>query len=331
MKIAVIGAGLVGERHARIAARRGVLACLIDPEPRPDLCAELGVPQLDTPPADTDGAIVATPNQTHAAVAVPLLRRGIPCLIEKPIAATTQDARLIVAAERETGTPVLVGYHRRHNPIIARAKELISSGQIGRLTVVDAKFWLMKPEEYFDQTWRRQKGAGPIFINLTHDLDLLRHLVGDIEDVSAFTSSAVRGFEVEDSAAILIRFENGALGTVTVSDTTPSPLSWELTSAENPAYPHIPGAVAYSIGGTLGTLTLPDLTLWQHPGAQGWWEPLEGASHAVSPADALDLQFDHFLDICRGAARPFVTAREGLKSLEVVEAVIAAARRTYSD
>ncbi|MEM1233725.1 MAG: Gfo/Idh/MocA family oxidoreductase [Pseudomonadota bacterium] len=326
MKIAVIGAGLVGERHARLAARKGVLSCLVDPVPRSELCAELGVPQLDQAPDGIDGAIIATPNTSHAQVTLPLLARGVPCLVEKPIAAASEDARRIVEAERATGTPVLVGYHRRHNPIIARAKDIISSGQIGRLTVVDAKFWLVKPSTYFDQTWRTQAGAGPIFINLTHDLDVLRHLVGEIEDVQAFTSNSVQGFEVEDSAAILLRFANGALGTVTVSDATPAPLSWEFTSGENPAYPHIPGA-AYAIGGTKGTLTLPDLTLWQHPKEQSWWAPIEGTSLCVDAEDALDIQFDHFLDVCRGAIRPAVSAIEGLKSLEVVEAVIAAAQR----
>lgn len=322
MSIAIVGAGLVGERHARLAARKGVLGCLVDPVPRPDLAAELGVPQLDTPPEGTTGAIIATPNHTHAEATLPLLARGIPCLVEKPLAGTSADARRIVEAEARTGTPVLVGYHRRHNPIITRAKEIIDAGTLGRLTVIDAKFWLVKPADYFDQTWRTKAGAGPIYINLTHDLDLLRHLVGDIAEIRSMTSNAVRGFEVEDSAAILIRFESGALGTVTVSDTTPAPLSWEFTAGENPAYPHVPGP-AYAIGGTKGTLTVPDLTLWQHPGEQSWWAPIEGTHQEVTPSDALDLQMDHFLDVCRGRAQPKVSALEGLKSLEAVEAVIA--------
>ncbi|MCH2077272.1 MAG: Gfo/Idh/MocA family oxidoreductase [Rhodobacteraceae bacterium] len=323
MKIAIIGAGLVGERHARLAIKKGCLGCIVDPVPRPELAAELGTVQLDEVPDDIEGAIIATPNQTHAQVSIPLLERGIPCLVEKPIAATTADAKLIVEAERRTGTPVLVGYHRRHHPAVARAKEVVSAGTLGQLTVIDAKFWLIKPAHYFTQTWRTREGAGPIYINLTHDLDVLRHLVGDIEEIKAFGSNAIRGFEVEDSAAIVMRFKNGALGTVTVSDTTVAPLSWEFTSGENAAYPNVPGP-AYSIGGTKGTISIPDLTLWQHPAEQSWWAPIEGTSLSVSTADALDLQLDHFLNVCAGREKPKVQAIEGFKSLEAVERVMEA-------
>ena len=323
-KLAVIGAGLVGERHTRLAAARGVLSCLIDPVDRGALAEELGVahhPALT--PGLQDGieaAIVATPNHTHADVAVPLLEAGIPCLIEKPIAATRADAERIVAAQKASGTPCLVGYHRRHNPITQRAKEVIASGRLGRLTVVDAKFWLVKPDDYFDEAWRRESGAGPVFINLTHDIDLLRHLVGDIAAVHAAQSHAVRKYEVEDCAAILLRFAHGALGTVTVSDATPAPFSWEFTAGENPAYPHVAGA-AYAIGGTKATLTLPDLTLWHHPGAQSWWAPISKENLALEPADALAVQFNHFLDGVAGRAAPAVTGEDGLASRAAVLAI----------
>ena len=69
-----------------------------------------------------------------------------------------------------------------------------------------------KPEDYFEAAWRRQSGGGPLLINLVHDLDVLRHLVGEIESVRAFTSSATRGFEVEDTASVAIRFASGVLG-----------------------------------------------------------------------------------------------------------------------
>ena len=78
-------------------------------------------------------------------------------------------------------------------------------------------------------------GAGPVLVNLIHDIDLLRFLCGPITSVRALMSNAVRRNPVEETAGILLGFASGAIGTVTVSDAVPAPWSWELTAGENPA------------------------------------------------------------------------------------------------
>ncbi len=116
-------------------------------------------------------------------------------------------------------------------------KDIIDSGRLGQVLVVNAMFWLFKPDDYFDIEWRRQAGAGPIFLNLIHDIDNLRYLFGDISAVQARESNAVRGNAVEETAVILIEFENGVLATASVSDAVVAPWSWEMTTGENPVYP----------------------------------------------------------------------------------------------
>lgn len=105
------------------------------------------------------------------------------------------------------------------------------------MTAIQGTCWLYKPDAYFDVTWRSQPGRGPVFLNLIYDVDTMLHLFGNASSVQATTSNQVRGSAVEDTAAILLRFVNGVLGTLTVSDTTVSPWSWETTSRKNPAYP----------------------------------------------------------------------------------------------
>jgi len=276
------------------------------------------------PAGRLDGMILATPNALHVPGGLACVGMGLPMLVEKPVATTVAEARALIDAAEAAGVPILTGHHRRHNPLIAKAKTMIEDGRLGRLVSVQAQFWLRKPDDYFDSLWRREAGAGPVFINLIHDIDLLRHLVGDVVAVQAVESHAARGFDVEDSAVILLEFANGALGTVNVSDTIPAPWSWELTAGENPAYPATDQS-CYLIGGTEGALDLPRLRLWRHEGRQGWWEPLAATIHPHDRADPLLVQIAHFADVIRGKAKPLVSGREGMKTLQVIEAVKAAA------
>ncbi|MGT2439683.1 Gfo/Idh/MocA family protein [Bradyrhizobium betae] len=104
-----------------------------------------------------------------------------------------------------TGIPMLVGHHRRHNPIIKSARETVASGKLGQLTAVVGLWLLKKPDDYFEVAWRREQGGGPLLINLIHDIDNLRFICGEIVEVQALTSNKVRGFAVEDTAALLLR------------------------------------------------------------------------------------------------------------------------------
>nr|WP_255569771.1 Gfo/Idh/MocA family oxidoreductase [Actibacterium sp. 188UL27-1] len=218
----------------------------------------------------------------------------------------------------------MVGHHRRHNPIIAAARATIQNGDLGQIVSVHAQFWLYKPDEYFDVDWRTQIGAGPVFINLIHDIDLLRHLCGDITSVQARQSSVTRRHAVEDTAVILLEFAKGALGTVNVSDSIVAPWSWEMTAAENPAYPATK-ATCYTIGGTHGSLSVPDLGLWQHPETRSWWAPIAAKQVSHSAEDPLHRQHDHFCAVIRGTEAPLVSGAEGLATLRVIEAIKEAA------
>jgi len=330
-RLAVVGAGLIGLRHiAAIAAAAGAtLAAVIDPaSAAPEIAARAGVawfPSLeDMPEAVADGIILATPNTLHVTGGLAAIARGLPVLVEKPIATDLAGARVLVEAGEAAGVPVLTGHHRRYNPLIVAAKSMIESGRIGKPVSVNGMFWLAKPDDYFDVAWRRELGAGPVFVNLIHDIDLLRHLVGEVVSVQAQTANSARGHAVEETAVVLLEFANGALGTVNISDTIPAPWSWELTSGENPAYPPTDQA-CYMIGGTEGALELPRLRLWRHEGKRSWWSPIVAETPPRDQGDPLVIQIEHFAAVIRGEAAPLVSGREGMNSLAVIEAILTAA------
>jgi predicted dehydrogenase len=183
---------------------------------------------------------------------------------------------------------------------------------------------LLKLDDYFDVVWRREKGAGPILTNLIHDIDLLRHLTGEVDAVQAMTSNRVRGNAIEETAVVLLRFKSGALGTMTVSDSILAPWSWEHTAGENPSYPQT-DQICYTFGGTRGSLSVPKLEVWSNAVRQSWLEPFEVQRTYAAQHDPLRLQIQHFCRVIREGEAPVCSGREGLETLRVIEAVQRAA------
>jgi predicted dehydrogenase len=329
VRIAVVGAGLVGRQHVlRVrdepAAR---LAAIVDPMPAArELADGLGAPWFADLEAllgadQPDAAIIATPNQLHVANGLACVAAGVPMLMEKPVADDVAAGwRLVEAAER-ADVPMLVGHHRRHSPLIQRAREIVASGRLGRITSVCALCWFLKPDDYFTAAaWRREPGARPVLINLIHVIDDLRNLCGDVAAVQAVESNAVRGFQVEDSAAVLLRFASGALGTVTLSDTVPAPWSWELTTGEIKAFPQS-DAFCYLLGGTAGSLSVPRLERWHYRGEPSWWAPLACEREIAPQQDPMVLQLRQFCRVARREEPPLLGGREAMRTLETTLAV----------
>ena len=332
-RVGVAGAGQIGRRHTELleASPGCVLAGIADPSPT---AKEFAQAHNTSWYADhrallaeekPDGLIIASPNALHLQMALDCAEAGVPALIEKPVADTVASARRLCATIKRTGVPMLVGHHRRHNPIIRAAREAVATGKLGQLTAVAGLWLLKKPDDYFDVAWRREQGGGPLLINLIHDIDNLRFICGEIVEVQALTSNRVRGFAVEDTAALLMRFESGALGTMTVSDATPAPWSWELASGENPAYPK-QAQPCYIFSGTNGSLSVPNMELWSYAQQPGWYAPLSRETLAPPAFDPLTEQLRHFCAVIAGREQPLISAEDAMGTLAVVEAISEAAR-----
>lgn len=334
LRIGVIGAGIIGLKHIETVIRTEgfALAGIVDPGPRAgEIAAAHGVPLFTDLEAmiaarAADGAVVATPNELHVSVAAVLLAAGLPALVEKPVAGTVEEAETLFAAVERTGVPVLVGHHRRHHPIVRAAKAAIDGGLIGRLVTASVVCSLYKDAPYFDVPWRRRPGTGgPLMINLIHEVDLMRHLFGDVASVAAVASSAERGLEVEDTAAAVLRFAAGGMATMTISDAAVGPWAWDITAGENPArFPAHP-VQSHLFAGTEGGLSLPDLAHWSHGGEKSWYNTLVRRTLTPEPEDCYQAQLRHFGAVIAGQASPLVSAVEGARSLATVAAIREAA------
>ena len=333
VRLLLIGAGVIGRTHIDRIGRDPHLALAGIAEPSAAgkaLAEQLGVPWAAShlellERTQAQGAIVATPNASHVGMAIDCLERGVAALVEKPVADTVTEALALVQAQQRTGVPVLVGHHRRHNPINTRARSILQEGRLGRVVTANVMCTVLKPDAYFDAAWRRQPGGGPVLINLIHEIDMLRFLCGEITEVQALSSNAVRGFAVEDTAAAVLRFASGALGTVVLSDAAASPWCWDFCAAEQDQYPR-QDVQSHFIAGTHGSLSLPDLSLWNYRGERSWHAEMTLEKTFVHKADAYIRQLQHFAAVIEGRETPLCSALDGLRTLQATLAVAEAAR-----
>jgi predicted dehydrogenase len=322
VRIALLGAGLIGREHAALIARhpRAELAGVAEVSPdAQELADRLGVPLdedyerlLDT--VSPDAAIVALPNQLHVEAGLACIARRIPVLVEKPIADAVAPALRLVEAAEAASVPILVGHHRRHAPDIRAARAAIVDGELGRLVAVSALCVVRKHDDYFDTAWRREPGGGPLLINAIHDVDVLRHLCGEVETVHAVGSRAVRDLGVEDTVAVALRFASGVLGTLLLTDASPSPYFWEIAAEQSLTFPVAP-ADCYHLFGTEVSLAVPSMTTWRHERGGDWRGPLLPGQVTAPWASCYVAQLDNLIEVARGTAEPVVSGRDGVATL----------------
>lgn len=332
LQIAIVGAGIIGKTHADLVMANSncELAALVDPASETKKLAEQRrisyYPSLEGLLKKTrpDGIIIATPNQLHVEQALICIKNNVPVLIEKPVAHSLEEGYKLLEAATHANAKCLVGHHRAHSPIIATAKRVIVQNTLGKLVAVTGSAMFYKPDDYFALArWRTLQGAGPILINMIHEVGVLRYLCGDIIEVQAMASNAQRGYEVEDTAAINLRFSNGTIGSFILSDTAASARSWEQTSHENKSYANYPDEDCYVIAGTDGCLSIPSMKLkrYDSPAERSWWKPLNCSQIDLNKIDPLKLQLEHFCEMIVNNVEPIVSIHDALQNLKVIEAI----------
>ncbi len=329
-RIGIIGAGAMGRAHFEVLVRNLDYEVVGVADPVAIALAPFKSAGVATFPdqrkmlddVKPDAVVIATPNSHHVHGALECIDRKIGVLIEKPVADTVESALELLKALEKSPAPVLVGHHRRHNPLLKAAAMHIAAGGIGKVVAVVGLWLRRKPDEYFKDLWKLDpaRGGGVLLINTIHDIDCLRMLCGDIESVQAVTSNAVRNLGVEDTAAVTLRFTSGALGTVTVSDATTAPWCWEMTSQEDTRFATIPEN-CYIVCGTQGSITVPTLETWTNEPNGGRDAPLIRRRLYHLAADALTEQFVHFAAVMRGEQQPLVSAADATRTLAATLAI----------
>ena len=146
-------------------------------------------------------------------------------------------------------------------------------------------------------------------------------MCSQLGSIKSFSSNLIRGHSAEETIALSIRFENGALGMFMVSYTAASPYDWELSVGENPAYPSY-DYDCYEIMGTNGSIGFPSLKLASYSGEKSWWSELNFRGVRKVPHDPFLKQFEHFCDVIEGRSLPLVSLQDGLACVRCIEDIL---------
>ena len=217
LRVAVVGVGHLGRIHARILAGRedAELVAVVDAdaERAAKIAQELSCPTLNTPeqlPEQLDAAVIAVPTRVHAAVACPLLERGVSCLVEKPLALDPTQGQAILAAAERGAARLAVGHVERFQPGVRMLRELgmrPSFVECHRLSPFSP----------------RSLDVGVVHDLMIHDLDLVLDLVGSpVESIDAAGGAILT--PREDVASVRLVFANGARANVTASRASLKPM-----------------------------------------------------------------------------------------------------------
>ena len=312
----VAGLGLIGARHARLieASETCVLAGVIDPDAK--LRAEFDVPGFDDIAAvdiDADGIVLATPTPLHAVHAEAAAARGWHMMIEKPVADSAEGVARIVAASHAAGVQTLVGHHRRHHRSLHLLRDIVAN-EIGQPVLANCLWAMRKPDAYFDGNWRDGSAGSPVMINMVHDIDVLRFVMGEVASVSAVGGNPLRGVARVESGVITLGFASGAYGSIGFADTAASPWGFEAGTGENPNI-GTTGQDFLFIAGSKGAVSYPSLTVWG--GSEDWGKAVVPEPRDGGETVPLSAQLEHFADVIAGRAAPVVSAADAGETLRI--------------
>ena len=328
-RLAIVGSGQIADSHlpAALATRGLQVAALVDPsvERARALAEKWGVaPRIAPHLADVlgavDAALVATPNDAHAPVALECIAAGVPVLVEKPLASSLADAERVVEAGERAGVTVAVGFSTRFQWNVRFMGELLRAGQLGAPRRFAYQFghpggWSSYTGYHLD---RRAVGGGVLVTTGTHFLDRMLDWFGYPASV-ALEDDSLGGPE----ANALARFEFDGPG-----GRFPGSARFSRTV-------RLPGGIALETD--LGIVTLREdptspVVLRRHdqPGISAELRPTGGAGDTARKS-IFRLQLEDFAAALRDGRPPLVTGRAGLASIRLVEALYANRRELVSD
>ncbi|SFL06579.1 Predicted dehydrogenase [Paenibacillus sp. 1_12] len=171
--------------------------------------------------AEATAAIICTPNGVHYENVMEASRLGLHCLCEKPLHISTEKQQEMIASCKEHGVKLAVSYMRRFASHLQFIKDIIDSGKLGRITVVDLSLKYFRPKEYYHDSWHGTKeldGGGSFIQQGSHIIDLALWFCGGYKDViDSKMFQVYHEIKTEDHGYAIVQYQNGAIGMIQAS------------------------------------------------------------------------------------------------------------------
>lgn len=305
MRIGILGGGGISDTHARAArAIAGVRVVAVHGANRDKVAAlaksagATGYDDLDRFLAHPmDVVAIGSPSGVHAEQATAAVRRGLHVLVEKPLDITTTRIDALIEEADRARVKVGVFFQDRLTPDLVEMKAKVDAGVLGTPVLASGRVkWYRPPEYYSDSRWRgtwRLDGGGVLMNQAIHTIDALLWLFGPVARVSGCVATRLHQIEVEDTAAAVIEFTNGAYG---------------MLEASTAAFPGLPRRI--EVTGSKGTLV----------------HEQEARPAVVADASGHQRVFEDFFTAIDTGRPPACDAREGRRSVALVEAIYESAR-----
>ncbi|MCX5415948.1 Gfo/Idh/MocA family protein [Streptomyces sp. NBC_00059] len=262
--------------------------------------------------ARPDLVLIGTPPVFHCEQTVAALKAGAWVLCEKPLTLSLAEYDEIAAAEEASGAYASVVFQHRYGSGAVHARSLLAEGTLGRPLVAHCQTTWYRDAAYYEVPWRGRwasEGGGPVMGHGIHQFDLMLHLLGEWTEVKAMASRLVHDTESEDVSTALVRFKDGALGTVVNSVLSPDETSRIRIDCEKATV-----ELTHLYGHSNGD--------WRYTAAPGAEPP---------PAPAADVPSSHaaqltaLLDAYEAGTRPSGSGQSARSTLEFAAAMYKAA------
>ncbi len=319
LRIGLAGLGSMGRNHLRLLSNhpQTVLAAIADPDPAALDAAtgQTGAKGFADPldmirDADIEGVVIAAPTTAHHALALAAIERGLTVLVEKPLAATVDDALEIVTAARARGVRVQVGHVERYNPAVLEMGRLLREGWLSTVYAITSRRSGPFPA--------RIRDVGVTVDLGTHDVDMLSWIAGERpQRVFAMTAQRLHATH-EDLTYGLLHFPSGATGFLDVD--------W-LTPAKRRSLVAIGEEGMFELDYLTQKLTFTRSNVERPQTIGGYATTFTGdvAEIPITSVEPLRAQLDEFVRVMRTGDRPYVDAEDGLWAVAIANALLEAA------